>query len=157
MSTNMQHIFFFFPLFCPALWQQNCNLNTVYAKHICFAKGSYMQHILMTTLAWQSFMFQGKPSLISSETLLCVCFRSGLIPGLSAECWRSNIASAHSDCLCWFSLSFILCSRWRDDSLFGRSSLVTEVDRRSPVYRHPKCYGSLKSPNEVHIRLLVTS
>ena len=29
---------FFFPLSCPALWQQNRNLNTFYAKQICFAK-----------------------------------------------------------------------------------------------------------------------
>ena len=34
--------FFFFPLSFPALWQQNCNLNTFYAKKICFAKGSFM-------------------------------------------------------------------------------------------------------------------
>ena len=26
-------------LSCPALWQRSCNLNTVYAKHVCFAKG----------------------------------------------------------------------------------------------------------------------
>jgi len=39
---NPINFIFFFPLSCPVLWQQNCNLNTVYAKQICFAKGSLM-------------------------------------------------------------------------------------------------------------------
>ena len=34
-------VIIFFPLSCTALWQQNCNLNTFYAKQICFAKGSF--------------------------------------------------------------------------------------------------------------------
>jgi len=36
------YFLFFFPLSCPALWQHNCNLNTLYAKQICFAKGSFI-------------------------------------------------------------------------------------------------------------------
>ena len=33
------YLFYFSPLSCPALWQQNCNLNTFYAKQVCFAMG----------------------------------------------------------------------------------------------------------------------
>ena len=36
------YFFYYFPLSCPALWQQNCNQNTFYAKQICFAKGSFI-------------------------------------------------------------------------------------------------------------------
>jgi len=34
--------FVFSPLSCPALWQKNCNVNTVYTTHIRFAKRSFM-------------------------------------------------------------------------------------------------------------------
>ena len=43
MQHQEKYFFFLFsPLSCPASWRQNCNLNTVYAKRICFAKGSCM-------------------------------------------------------------------------------------------------------------------
>ena len=106
----------------------------VWCKQLAVAAimSTNLKHILTTTLAWQYFVFKVNHS--QRQTLVCLLQIRAQTKALSCL-----FEIQHS--LCTFRPSLLLflelhpllsLKRWL---WFGHSFLVTEVDRRSPVYR----------------------
>ena len=62
---------FFSPLSCPPLWQQNCNQNTIHAKHSSTSCSNHIQH--NCGYVWPQTT--GQHMLLANECV-CVCVRA---------------------------------------------------------------------------------